>query len=60
MERRHNGGSTVEGVEWRGRVKDQNGDNAEQRKYKGGSTVEGVEWRVKMKDQNGEKAEWRM
>jgi hypothetical protein len=37
MERRHNGGRIREGIEWRGRMKEQNGEKAEWRKNSGRS-----------------------
>jgi hypothetical protein len=37
MERRQNRGRIVEGIEWRGRMKEQNGEKAEWRKNIGRS-----------------------
>jgi hypothetical protein len=36
MEKRQNGGRIVEGVEWSGRMKKQNGEKADWRTYSGG------------------------
>jgi hypothetical protein len=49
MERRHNGGRIVEGVEWRERIKEQNREKTEWRKYRGRNRMEGknegAKWR---------------
>ncbi len=64
MERRHNGGRIVEGIEWRGRMKEQNGEKTEQRKNSGRSRMRGRMMKPKLILMYGlgkmlEEAEWR-
>jgi hypothetical protein len=50
MERIQIGGRIEEGVEWRGRMKEQNGENTDWRKNSGRSRKEGKNARAKWRE----------